>query len=56
MYRLAWEIAEELGMPTIYDAVYLAVAELRGAIFWTADDKLFARARARPYVRLLGAG
>ena len=54
VYRRAWEIAEELGMPTIYDSVYLAVAELRGAEFWTADRKLFEKAKGRGFVHLLG--
>lgn len=54
VYRRAWEIAAELAMPTIYDAVYLAVAEVRGATFWTADRKLFNLAKGRGYVHLLG--
>ncbi len=54
LYRRAWQIAEDLSMPTLYDAAYLAAAELRGATFWTADRKLFDRAREKPYVRFLG--
>ncbi len=53
VYRKAWQIAGELGMPVIYDAVYLAVAELRGAAFWTADEALYRKARDRGYVHLL---
>ena len=55
MYRRAWEIAGALEMPTVYDAVYLAVAELRNATFWTADETLYRRASDLGYVRLLGA-
>jgi len=53
MYRRAWEIAGALGVPTVYDAVYLAVAELRGATFWTADEALYRKVSERGYVRLL---
>ena len=37
----AWEIATEFGFTTVYDATYLALAELRGCEFWTADERLF---------------
>lgn len=37
----AWEIACEFQFPTVYDATYLALAELRQCEFWTADEKLF---------------
>ncbi len=53
VYRKAWEIAGRLEMPVIYDAVYLAVAELQGAAFWTADEALYRRARDRGYLQLL---
>ena len=36
----AREIAEQFNQPTVYDATYAALAELRGCDFWTAD-KLF---------------
>jgi len=39
--RRAWEIATEFGFATVYDATYLALAELRGCEFWTADERLF---------------
>lgn len=55
MYRRAWEIAGALGMPVVYDAVYLAVAELRRATFWTADEALYRKVSDRGYVRLLRA-
>ena len=51
----AWEIAREFGFPTVYDAVYLALADLRGCEFWTADERLFNRVKDRlPFVRWLG--
>lgn len=53
VYRKAWEIAGRLEMPVIYDAVYLAVAELHAAAFWTADEALYRRARNKGYLHLL---
>ncbi|MCL4486829.1 MAG: type II toxin-antitoxin system VapC family toxin [Chloroflexi bacterium] len=51
----AWELAKDLGLPTVYDAVYLAVAERKGCEFWTADRKLVERAIGRlRWVRGLG--
>ncbi len=41
----AWEIARRFGFPTVYDAVYLALAEMRGCPFWTADRKLYERVK-----------
>jgi predicted nucleic acid-binding protein len=40
---LAW--AARLGQSKAYDGFYLAVAEWRGAELWTADEKLYNRAR-----------
>ena len=37
----AWEIATDFGFATVYDATYLALAELQGCEFWTADERLF---------------
>ena len=52
--ELAWAIADRFGFPTVYDATYLALAELRGCNFWTADERLYNRVRAElPYVHLL---
>ena len=41
--RRAREIAAQLDQPSVYDATYAALAELRGCDFWTAD-KRFANA------------
>lgn len=50
----AWEIARDFGFPTVYDATYLALAELRRCDFWTADERLFNRVKDRlAFVRLL---
>ena len=51
----AWEIAMDFQFPQAYDAAYLALAELRGCEFWTADKKLYERVKNRlEFVRLLG--
>jgi predicted nucleic acid-binding protein len=51
----AWEIAKDFGFTTVYDATYLAVAELRGCEFWTADERLFNRVKDRlSFVKWLG--
>lgn len=50
----AWEIARRLNLPTTYDAHYLALAEMRGCEFWTADERLGNRPQGTaPYIRLL---
>ena len=41
----AWEIAAAYSFATVYDATYLALAELRGCEFWTADERLFNRVK-----------
>ncbi|MBI4491459.1 MAG: type II toxin-antitoxin system VapC family toxin [Chloroflexi bacterium] len=58
----AWEIAGQFGLPTLYDATFLACTEMAPASepavreFWTADDELLRRLGARrpAYVRRLG--
>ncbi|MBM4083531.1 MAG: type II toxin-antitoxin system VapC family toxin [Planctomycetes bacterium] len=51
----AWELAAEFGLATVYDATYLALAELRGCEFWTADEALFNRVKHKlPFVKWLG--
>ena len=50
----AWEIAHEFQFPTVYDATYLALAELRQCEFWTADERLFRHVRDKlAFVRWL---
>lgn len=50
----AWALARDLGMPHVYDATYLALAELAGCEFWTADAALYRLVKDKlPYVRLL---
>jgi predicted nucleic acid-binding protein len=51
----AWEIATEFAFATVYDATYLALAELRGCEFWTADERLFNQVKNKLFlVKWLG--
>lgn len=51
----AWEIAREFEFPTVYDATYLALAELRRCASWTADEKLFKQVGSKlTFVQWLG--
>ena len=53
--RRAWELAKEWGLSDVYDAHYLALAELRDCLFWTSDDVLYRAVRGKiPYIRQLG--
>jgi len=50
----AWELAAVYGFATVYDATYLARAELHGCEFWTADERLFQKVRdTLPFVKWL---
>jgi predicted nucleic acid-binding protein len=49
-----WELAEQFSLATLYDAAFLAVAELESADFWTADQSLLNTLKSCPaYVKLL---
>jgi predicted nucleic acid-binding protein len=51
----AWKIACEFQFPTVYDATYRALAELRQCQFWTADEKLFKQVKDKlTFVQWLG--
>ena len=43
--RRAYAWAERLGQRVLYDSLYLALAEVQAADFWTADRRLYRRAR-----------
>lgn len=48
----AWRIAKLYNLSTMYDAYYLALADLRGCDFWTADQRLINSIRGDlPFVR-----
>jgi len=49
-------MADELGQSTIYDTLYLAVAQRNQCELWTADERFAAAASGRyPFVKLLRA-
>jgi predicted nucleic acid-binding protein len=55
LHRRAWELAERLHRPTAYDAQYLALAEMEGCEFWTADGRLYHSVKDQfPLIRWLG--
>ena len=47
----AWYLAAQYNLATLYDAYYMALAELRGCDFWTADERFINSVRGVPYVR-----
>jgi predicted nucleic acid-binding protein len=55
MYRRVLELADQYDLPAVYDAHYLALSELLGATFWTADQRLLrAIGTTLPFVRWIG--
>jgi predicted nucleic acid-binding protein len=40
LHRRAWELAKQFDRPAAYDSHYLALAEMVGCPFWTADKRL----------------
>jgi predicted nucleic acid-binding protein len=51
-----WAIAEQFSLASLYDAAFLAVAELESAEFWTADQSLLNTLTPCPaYVQKLEA-
>ena len=44
--QTAWNLATELGLPTIYDTAYLALARMEGCEFWTADRRFYNAAHS----------
>lgn len=58
--QAAWQLAVAEGLPTLYDAAYLAVAERSQnegmpCLFWTADKQLAGGLGAKKnYIRYLG--
>jgi predicted nucleic acid-binding protein len=41
LHQHAWKLAQHFNRPTAYDSHYLALAEMVGCPFWTADERLF---------------
>jgi predicted nucleic acid-binding protein len=43
--RRAWEVAEQLGLPTTYEAEYIALAQLQKGTLVSSDQRLLKRVR-----------
>ena len=55
LHSRAWELAQRLQRPTVYDAHYLALAEMERCEFWTADGRLYHSVKDHfPLIRWLG--
>ena len=55
LYDRALTLADELGLPSTYDALYLALAEAQGCDMWTADRRLVRSVqRSFPQARWVG--
>ena len=55
VFPLAWKLAQDLRRPRAYDTAYLALAQLRGCDFWTADERLYNAVRRRlDWVKWIG--
>ena len=56
MYERAWQMAKRFRRPTLYDAYYLALADMLGCELWTASRRVYTAVHAElPWVRLLGS-
>jgi len=54
LHESAWELATRFNRPTAYDAHYLALAEMLGCEFWTADRRLYNAVKEElPWVKWL---
>ena len=55
IFPLAWHLAKQFDRPRAYDMAYLALAQLRGCEFWTADERLYNAVRPKvDWVKWLG--
>jgi predicted nucleic acid-binding protein len=55
LHQKAWELAKRFNRPQAYDSYYLALAEILGLEFWTADQRLYNTVgRDLPWVKWLG--
>ena len=55
IYPLAWHLAKQFDRPRAYDTAYLALAQLRGCEYWTADERLYnAVSHELSWVRWIG--
>ena len=56
LHLRAWELACRLDLPSLFDAHYLALAEMRNCELWTADRRLYNSVKGKlDYVRLISS-
>lgn len=56
LLKEAWDMTRELGLPTLYDTAYLALAKLYTCEFWTADEVLINSLQGKlPWVKWIEA-
>ena len=54
LYEQAFDFATQVGLPSVYDSLYVVLAQMLGAELWTADARLLAAVGAHaPWVRSL---
>lgn len=53
LYSTAFNLAVRLGLPSLYDAHYLALAKLSRCEVWTADRKLFDMTKQLTWIKFL---
>ncbi len=55
LHQRVWKLARHFNRPTAVEAHYLALAELFGCEWWTADERLFKTVRHElPWVPWIG--
>ena len=55
LYERAYDFARAHRLPTIYDSLYVTLAQLGGVELWTADERLLNAVRSiAPAVRWIG--
>ncbi|MGH2584582.1 MAG: type II toxin-antitoxin system VapC family toxin [Dehalococcoidia bacterium] len=55
MYRRAFEFACDHTLPSVYDSLYVVLAQMLDIELWTADGRLLdAVGQAAPWVRFIG--
>ena len=53
LHLRAWELGSQMGLRGVFDATYLALAEMRNCELWTANRRLYRSVKGKlDYVRL----
>jgi predicted nucleic acid-binding protein len=55
LYERAFVFARDHRLPSLYDSIYVVLAQLMDVVLWTADQRLFSTASpVAPWVRWIG--